>query len=126
MKKMLIIFGCVALVAACNSNETTEAKDEKKETTQTTAAEDPEVARGLELVGKSDCFTCHKVMEPFTGPAYEAVAAKYPDNDAVIDSLSKKIINGGVGNWGTIPMTPHPDVSEADAKAMTKYVLSLK
>lgn len=126
MKKMLIIFGCVALVAACNSNETTEAKDEKKETTQTTAAEDREVARGLELVGKSDCFTCHKVMEPFTGPAYEAVAARYPDNDAVIDSLSKKIINGGVGNWGTIPMTPHPDVSEADAKAMTKYVLSLK
>lgn len=126
MKKILIIFGCVALVVACNSNESAEAKDEKKEATQSTASEDPEVTRGLELVGKSDCFTCHKVAEPFTGPAYEAVAAKYPDNDAVIDSLSKKIINGGVGNWGTIPMTPHPDFSEADAKAMTKYVLSLK
>lgn len=123
MKKILFLFGCIALIVACN--DSSETKVENKETPQA-AAEDPEVTKGLELVGKSDCFSCHKVVEPFTGPAYEAVAAKYPDNDAVIDSLSKKIIKGSVGNWGTIPMTPHPDLSEADAKLMVKYVLSLK
>ena len=124
MKKILFLFGCIALIVACN--DSSEKKVENKETTQAAAPEDPEVTKGLELVGKSDCFTCHKVVEPFTGPAYEAVAAKYPDNDAVIDSLSKKIINGSVGTWGTVPMTPHPGLSEADAKSMVKYVLSLK
>ncbi len=126
MKKAAIIFCLAGFIIACNSGDSTDNKVENKEAEPTVAAEDPEVAKGLELVGKSDCFTCHKVVDASTGPAYEAVAAKYPDNDAVIDSLAKKIITGGVGNWGTVPMTPHPDLSEADAKAMTKYVLSLK
>ncbi|HVE60806.1 MAG TPA: c-type cytochrome, partial [Chitinophagaceae bacterium] len=114
---------------SCNSNDsskTTTTTDSSKETNTATASEDPEVAKGLELVGQSDCFTCHKIVDASQGPSYEAVAAKYPDNDAVIDSVSKKIITGGSGNWGTIPMTPHPDISEADAKLMLKYILSLK
>lgn len=93
---------------------------------KTTPAEDPEVARGLELIAQSDCLTCHKVVDAGIGPAYEAVAAKYPDNNAVVDSISQKIIKGGSGNWGPVMMTPHPDISEADAKAMVKYILSLK
>ncbi len=124
MKKAIIICSIIAVIISCNSS------DSEKNTTDTskeiTATEDPEVAKGLDLVAKSDCFTCHKIVEPFTGPSYEAVAAKYPDNEQVIDSVSKKIITGGAGNWGTIPMTPHPDISEADAKTMIKYILSLK
>jgi len=124
MKKAIIICSIIAVIISCNSS------DSEKNTTDTskemTAKEDPEVAKGLDLVAKSDCFTCHKIVEPFTGPSYEAVAAKYPDNEQVIDSVSKKIITGGAGNWGTIPMTPHPDISEADAKTMIKYILSLK
>ena len=133
MKKLLIIFTLAGGVIACNSGDSGTAKgpNNKEEGKQEAAAqgvpaEDPEAARGLELVGQSDCFTCHKVVDASVGPAYEAVAAKYPDNDAVIDSLSQKIIKGGAGNWGTVPMTPHPDIPEADAKAMVKYVLSLK
>ncbi len=133
MKKLLIIFALGAGIIACNSGDADTAKgpNNKEEGKQEAAAqgtpsEDPEVARGLDLVGQSDCFTCHKVVDASQGPAYEAVAAKYPDNQAVIDSLAQKIIQGGAGNWGTIPMTPHPDIPEADAKAMVKYVLSLK
>ena len=124
MKKAIIICSIIAVIISCNSSNS------EKNTTDTskemTATENPEVAKGLDLVAKSDCFTCHKIVEPFTGPSYEAVAAKYPDNEQVIDSVSKKIITGGAGNWGTIPMTPHPDISEADAKTMIKYILSLK
>ena len=82
--------------------------------------------KGLELVAKSDCFTCHKVNETAVGPAYQLVADKYENNEAVIDSLAQKIIKGGSGNWGQVPMTPHPQVSVDDAKAMVKYVLALK
>jgi cytochrome c len=127
MKKTIIICSIIVVIVSCNSggsekNTTTDSK----ENTATLPSEDPEVAKGLDLVAKSDCLTCHKIVEPFTGPSYEAVAAKYPDNEQVIDSVSKKIITGGAGNWGTIPMTPHPDISEADAKTMLRYILSLK
>jgi cytochrome c len=126
MKKTIILLCVIGVILACNSNDNSEKKVDVPEAEKTATAEDPEVTRGLELIAQSDCLTCHKVVDASTGPPYEAVAAKYPDNDAVIDSVSKKIITGGSGNWGSVPMTPHPDVSEADAKAMVKYVLSLK
>jgi len=123
MKKAFIIFSLIAIIIACNSNEKDTSTDSA---TTEIAVEDPEAEKGLALVAKSDCFTCHKVAEVSVGPAYEAVAARYPDNDAVIDSLAGKILYGGAGNWGSIPMTPHPDISEDDAKSMIKYILSLK
>jgi cytochrome c len=130
MKKTVVILSLLGAIIACNSSD--KAGEGKggaatdATTPASTASTDPEADKGLALVGKSDCFTCHKIVDASTGPAYEAVAAKYPDNDAVVDSLSKKIIKGGAGNWGTILMTPHPEISEADAKSMVRYVLSLK
>lgn len=50
---------------------------------------------------------------------------KYEFNQANVDLLAKKIISGGSGVWGEIPMTPHPGVTEEDAKKMAMYVLSL-
>ncbi len=80
----------------------------------------------MALIGKSDCLTCHKVREKLIGPAYQDVANKYESTDANITMLASKIIAGGKGVWGEVPMTPHPTVSEADAKQMVKYVLLLK
>jgi cytochrome c len=54
------------------------------------------------------------------------VAAKYPSNEANIKKLAEKIIKGGQGNWGEIPMAGHPNVSQEDAEAMVKYILSMK
>ena len=130
MKKALVVIAGLVILAACGGGSTeTKQEEGTAATTTETAAEpamSPEAEKGLELVAKSDCLTCHKVAEASVGPAYEAIAAKYPDNDAVVDSLSQKIIKGGAGNWGTVPMTPHADLSPDDAKAMVKYVLSLK
>lgn len=84
------------------------------------------VAKGAALITASDCTTCHKEQEKLIGPAYVAVAEKYPDTEANITMLAGKIIKGGKGNWGDIPMTAHPQVSVADAKEMTRYILSLK
>ena len=128
MKKIIFIFSLTTLVASCGSNTGDKTSDTSKDTVATTpaVAEDPEIEKGLNLIAKSDCLTCHKIEEKFTGPAYTDIAAKYPDNEQVIDSLSDKIINGGTGNWGAIPMTPHPTISKEDAKSMTIYILSLK
>jgi cytochrome c len=83
-------------------------------------------ANGAKLIAGSDCLSCHKDNEKVVGPAYTAVAEKYPDTEANISMLTGKIIKGGSGNWGAVPMTPHPGLSEADAREMTKYILSLK
>ena len=82
--------------------------------------------RGLELIGASDCTTCHQIDKKAIGPAYVDVAAKYENTPAVVDTLVSKIINGGSGNWGQIAMSPHPQLPEADVREMVKYILSLK
>ena len=87
--------------------------------------------KGLELIGSSDCTTCHRLHQAGAGstigPAYDQVAAKYsPAADTTVDRLVKKIISGGTGVWGTTPMTPHPALSTDTVKTMVTYILSLK
>ncbi len=77
-------------------------------------------------MAQSDCLTCHKVSEKFTGPGYKEVAQKYENTEDNVKMLAEKIIKGGSGNWGPIPMTPHASLKEEDAKAMVKYILLLR
>jgi len=77
------------------------------------------------LLTKSDCLACHKVDTKVVGPAYADVAKKYPYSAANVDLLSSKIINGGSGTWGAVPMAAHPALTAADAKKMVTYILSL-
>lgn len=79
---------------------------------------------GLALIEGADCLTCHKVDAKVVGPSYQEVADKYTEAD--IDMLAGKIIDGGKGNWGEIPMTPHAGMSKETAKKMVEYILTLK
>ena len=83
-------------------------------------------SQGAKLMASSDCASCHREREKLLGPAYVAIAEKYPSTPANIAMLGKKIISGGKGNWGDIAMTPHPGLSESDTKEMVKYILTLK
>jgi len=82
--------------------------------------------KGKELIGKSDCLACHKIDQKLVGPAYQDVAKKYEANSKNINYLANKIIKGGAGAWGDIPMSPHPTLSQGDAKEMAQYILSLR
>lgn len=128
MKKYIVLFAFASFVLACGGGE---KKEEKATETVTTNAKsdlssNPDYQKGLELVGKSDCLTCHKIKEKLIGPAYADVAAKYENNEDNIKMLAGKIIKGGKGVWGEVPMTPHPQISEADAEQMVKYIFLLK
>lgn len=83
-----------------------------------------DIAEGKSLVEGTDCLSCHKVDAKLVGPAYQEVAAKYSEADT--DHLAQKIIEGGKGVWGDIPMTPHAGLSKENAQKMVKYILSLK
>lgn len=88
-------------------------------------ATDAEIADGKELISKSDCLACHKTEDKLVGPPYIAVAAKYPHDQNSVNTLTDKVISGGSGVWGPVPMAPHPAISKADANKMIKYILTL-
>jgi len=133
MKKVILAFLCCSgVLIACNSGSSGSKSSADSASTATSAPEAtaPE-SKGLELIGASDCTTCHRLHKDSPGatigPAYSDVAAKYPAAaDTTINRLVHKVINGGSGVWGSVPMTPHAALSEGDVKEMVTYILSLK
>jgi cytochrome c len=83
-------------------------------------------AKGAKLMAAADCASCHRERDKLLGPAYVAVAQKYPATPANITMLANKVIKGGAGHWGDIAMTPHPALAENDSKEIIRYILSLK
>ncbi len=77
------------------------------------------------LMAKSDCNTCHNKDVRTVGPAYVEIAARYENNADNNATLVNKIIQGGAGSWGEIPMTPHPNLPKEEAATMVAYILSL-
>ncbi len=133
MKKILIVLGVCSIILACNSAEKTESTEDTTSAveqvvpeTSAASAAGTGSAKGEQLIGASDCLTCHKVETKIVGPSYIDVANKYEATEANIELLAGKIINGGSGSWGEIPMAPHAALSTDDAKEMVKYILSLK
>lgn len=120
MKKYFLISLVCCLAFACQGPDKTAAAT----TESADLSSNPDYQKGLALIAKSDCLTCHNVDTKVTGPAYRDVAAKYTSAD--VSMLADKIVKGGQGVWGPIPMTPHPGVSQADAEQMVKYILLLK
>jgi cytochrome c len=131
MKRLAILFGVITALAINVSAQTKPAGAKKPAAKPVaaktkTAAPDPKaVEEGKTLISKSDCLACHKVDMKVVGPAYNDVAKKYPYSAANVSTLTTKIINGGSGNWGAVPMTPHPTLAAADATKMVTYILSL-
>jgi cytochrome c len=148
MKRILFIISAASILTACTNNTTTKSEnDTVSGNDQAAAARQSDLdtsvnnigtdrtadapaagafQKGAQLIAGSDCLSCHKEKERLVGPAYVEVAKKYKDTDADKNYLVGKIIKGGAGVWGNIPMAPHPALSEANAKEMVNYILSLK
>jgi cytochrome c len=140
MKKAILILSLSIGIAACGSNSSSNNSGDSSTTKQDIVAQNPSAAtdtngakNGTETTGASkgetlmaslDCNTCHKADMKLVGPSFKDIAAKYSEAD--LDKLADKVIKGGAGNWGEVPMTPHPAVSKDDAKEMVKFILSHK
>jgi cytochrome c len=79
-----------------------------------------------QLAKEKNCLACHAVENKLVGPGYKEVAAKYKSDKTAEDKLASKIMKGGSGVWGQIPMPANPQVSAAEAKTLVKWILSLK
>lgn len=126
MKKILYYALAMTLVA-CGSK--TENKNTEEYVANESASEAPAtmdvIAQGEALVKANDCKTCHHPVNKIIGPSHTDVAKKYEFNKTSVDMLAEKIIKGGVGVWGEVPMNAHTDITQADAEKMARYVLSL-
>jgi cytochrome c len=82
------------------------------------------VQASAELAGKSGCAACHAAEKKMVGPSYKEIAAKYKAQKNADAMLAGKIKNGSSGVWGSLPMQGTPGLSDADAAALAKWVLS--
>lgn len=147
MKKYIVSLTMLSVLAACGGNTSNKTNNDTAAANTTASSgaatggtadlsSNPDYQKGLDLVSSSDCLTCHKVDEKLVGPAYQDVANKYAGVDTAVTYLAHRIIHGvnpaagDKSDWGDVTnnavMTPHPQVSEADAEQMVKYVLLLK
>ena len=107
----------------------TPAKTTAAQTAAVTTSGAPKKANthpGYTLMAKSDCMTCHKTNEKLIGPSFIQIASKYKSQPAAANKLAGKIISGGTGVWGNLPMIPHPQLSKKDAALMVQYILAVK
>jgi cytochrome c len=86
----------------------------------------PSAFASPELAQKKNCMACHAVDKKLVGPAYKDVAAKYAADKDAVKKLSEKIIKGGSGVWGPVPMPANTQVSPAEAETLAKWILTTK
>lgn len=79
-----------------------------------------------DLAQKKNCMACHAADKKLIGPAYKDVASKYAGQKDAADKLAQKIMKGGSGVWGAVPMPANPQVSDAEAKQLATWVLTVK
>jgi cytochrome c len=79
-----------------------------------------------DLAQKKNCMACHATDKKLIGPGYKDVAAKYAGQKDAADKLAEKIVKGGVGVWGQVPMPANPQVTAAEAKTLATWILTVK
>ena len=80
-------------------------------------------ADGAALAQANNCMTCHTVDKQVGGPSFKQIAAKYKGK-SVETELVEKVKKGGSGVWGAVPMPGQPQLSDADARVIVKWVLA--
>lgn len=78
------------------------------------------------LATSKNCMACHAVDKKLVGPSFKDVAKKYAGDKAAADKLADKVMKGGAGAWGPVPMPANPQVNSAEAHKLVAWVLSQK
>lgn len=123
MKKILLAGTLGLMIISCSKKENTA---EAASSSETAVVSEPVQSKlsGDQIIETLDCSGCHSVNERMIGPSYKEIAGKYTEKDTEL--LASKIIEGGSGVRGSVPMAAHPQVSKEDAKKMVEYILSQK
>jgi cytochrome c len=81
---------------------------------------------GAGLVQQRRCYACHAMNENLLGPSYQAIATRHAlRKEVMVEVLAEKIIVGGAGNWGVVPMVPNEQVSLDEARTIARWILKI-
>ncbi|NIP97144.1 MAG: hypothetical protein GWO24_28410, partial [Akkermansiaceae bacterium] len=86
----------------------------------------PEDHPGTRLISASTCLACHTTEQTSIGPPYKEVVRKYAGDGEAVEALAKRIVEGGGGVWGEIPMPPHPQHKLEEARRMVEAILAIR
>ncbi|VCU70161.1 Cytochrome c-552 precursor [Pigmentiphaga humi] len=81
---------------------------------------------GPDLIHSKNCLGCHRVDAKRVGPSYQNVAQRYANDPEAVDKLTRSILRGSFKKWGAIPMPAQTNVSEAEARQLAQWILTLK
>ena len=80
----------------------------------------------LQLATAKNCMACHAVDKKLVGPSFKDIAAKYAGQADASGKLEAKILKGGSGVWGPVPMPANAQVTPAEAKTLVAWILTQK
>lgn len=80
-------------------------------------------AKAVALAKQSACLGCHAVDKKIVGPSFQAVAKKYANDPNANGFLKNKILKGGSGSWGVVPMPANARLSDADLSVLASWIL---
>ena len=78
----------------------------------------------MALATSKNCMACHAVDKKLVGPSYKDIATKYAGQADAADKLASKVVKGGSGAWGPVPMPANAQVNDADAKKLVAWILA--
>lgn len=83
-------------------------------------------APGARLFEQKRCYICHETDKVSLGPPLRAIAVRHKARGEVMSEvLARKIVHGGGGNWGLVPMVPNQWVTLEEARVMADWILGL-
>lgn len=80
----------------------------------------------LQLATAKNCMACHAVDKKLVGPSYKEVATKYADQKDAVAKLSAKVVKGGSGVWGPVPMPANAQITPDEATKLVTWILTQK
>ena len=80
----------------------------------------------LQLATAKNCMACHAVDKKLVGPSYKDIAAKYAGQADAVDKLAGKVMKGGSGVWGPVPMPANAQVNADEVKKLVAWVMTQK
>ena len=80
-------------------------------------------ARAMTVAKQNACMGCHAVDKKIVGPGFQTIAKKYENDPGATAFLKNKIIKGGSGSWGVVPMPANVKLSGADVSLLTSWIL---
>jgi cytochrome c len=79
-----------------------------------------------ELARQKLCMGCHTVDKKQVGPAFKDIAARYAGQKDAVPRMAEKIVKGGSGAWGPVPMPANPKVTPDEARQLSAWILGLR